>query len=172
MASVGLPEHIDTVVIGAGQAGLAVGYHLAQRSVPFVILDAHARVGDIWRERWDSLRLVTAAQFDGLAGLPLPTPPFSFPTKNEMADYLVSYAARFALPVHTGTRVERLAKIGDLFQVTTSRGSMTARQVVVAMASYQVPRCRNLRGTSTRRSSSSTRATTSTPPSCATVNCW
>ena len=88
MASAELPNQIETVVIGGGQAGLSVGYHLAQRSVPFVILDAHDRVGDIWRERWDSLHLFTPARFDGLAGMPFPAPPFSFPAKNEMADYL------------------------------------------------------------------------------------
>jgi putative flavoprotein involved in K+ transport len=140
MASAELPNQIETVVIGGGQAGLSVGYHLAQRSVPFVILDAHDRVGDIWRERWDSLHLFTPARFDGLAGMPFPAPPFSFPAKNEMADYLERYAAHFGLPVCTGTKVTRLARIGELFSVTTTRGTVVARQVVVAMSSYQVPR--------------------------------
>ena len=140
MASAELPNQIETVVIGGGQAGLSVGYYLAQRSVRFVILDAHDRVGDIWRERWDSLHLFTPARFDGLAGMPFPAPPFSFPTKNEMADYLERYATHFGLPVCTGTKVTRLARIGELFSVTTTRGTVVARQVVVAMSSYQVPR--------------------------------
>ena len=144
MAGADLPAQIETVVVGGGQAGLSVGYHLARRSIPFVILDAHERIGDIWRERWDSLRLFTAARFDSLAGLPFPAPPFSFPTKNQMADYLEAYAAHFGLPVCTGTRVTRLARAGGLFSVTTSRGTIAARQVVVAMSSYQVPKVPDL----------------------------
>ena len=85
-------EAIDTVVIGGGQAGLSVGYHLARRGVRFVILEANQRVGDSWRQRWDSLRLFTPAKFDGLNGMPFPAAPNSFPTKDEMADYLEAYA--------------------------------------------------------------------------------
>ena len=96
------PERIQTVVIGGGQAGLSVGYHLARRKLPFVILNAHERIGDSWRQRWDSLRLFTPARFDGLDGMPFPAPPDTFPTKDEMADYLEAYAARFALPVRNG----------------------------------------------------------------------
>jgi len=144
MAGADLPAQIETVVIGGGQAGLSVGYHLARRSIPFVILDAHARVGDIWRERWDSLRLFTAARFDSLAGLPFPAPPFSFPTKNQMADYLERYAAHFGLPVCTATTVTRLSRAGALFSVTTNRGTIMARQVIVAMSSYQIPRLPDL----------------------------
>ncbi|CAN5845412.1 hypothetical protein BH24GEM1_BH24GEM1_18900 [soil metagenome] len=106
----GEPEHVHTVVIGGGQAGLSTGYHLARRGLPFVILEAHSRIGDSWRQRWDSLRLFTPARYDGLAGMPFPAPPHSFPTKNEMADYLESCAARFALPVRTGTAVDRLSR--------------------------------------------------------------
>src|SRR5882672_3544698 len=90
---------IDTVVIGAGQAGLSVGYFLAKNQCSFLILDANQRVGDSWRNRWESLRLFTPARFDGLAGMPFPGPAQSFPTKDQMADYLESYAKRFALPV-------------------------------------------------------------------------
>jgi putative flavoprotein involved in K+ transport len=93
-------ERFHTVVIGGGQAGLAVGYHLAKQRIPFVILDAHDRVGDSWRRRWDSLRLFTPTHFSGLPGLPLPGSS-EFPTKDEMADYLESYAERFRLPVRT-----------------------------------------------------------------------
>jgi putative flavoprotein involved in K+ transport len=111
-------EHVDTLVIGGGQSGLSVGYHLARRSVPFLILDASERIGDAWRERWDSLRLFTPAKFDGLDGLPFPARSFYFPTKNEMADYLESYAMRFELPVRTGVRVESLTRDGDRFSVS------------------------------------------------------
>ena len=105
-----VPERVKVAVIGAGQAGLSVGYHLARRGVRFVILDAEKRIGDVWRKRWDSLRLFTPARFDGLDGMPFPAPPHTFPTKDEMADYLEAYAKRFALPVRGGVRVDKLSK--------------------------------------------------------------
>src|SRR5215472_11552816 len=88
----------ETIVIGAGQAGLAVGYHLAKRGLPFLILDANQRIGDSWRNRWDSLRLFNPARYAGLPGLPFPARGDTFPTKQEMANYLESYARRFDLP--------------------------------------------------------------------------
>ena len=94
-------ERIQTIVIGAGQAGLSVGYHLKRRGLPFLILDAHKRVGDAWRTRWDSLHLFTPARFDGLDGMPFPAPRNSFPTKDEMGNYLESYAKHFDLPVRS-----------------------------------------------------------------------
>ena len=134
------PEHIDTVIIGAGQAGLSVGYHLAKRGRAFVILERHARIGDSWRMRWDSLRLFTPARFDGLAGMPFPAPRKTFPTKNEMADYLESYAARFALPVRTSTSVERVWREGEHYMVQAGAQLIEAENIVIAMASYQAPR--------------------------------
>jgi putative flavoprotein involved in K+ transport len=89
-------ERIQIVVIGAGQSGLSVGYHLARRGLPFVILEANQRVGDTWRKRWDSLRLFTAARYDGLVGMPFPAAAASFPTKDQMADYLETYAKHFS----------------------------------------------------------------------------
>jgi putative flavoprotein involved in K+ transport len=133
-------EEIQTIVIGAGQAGLSVGYHLAQRGVPFLILEGNARVGDSWRKRWDSLRLFTPARFDELAGLPFPGDRHEFPTKDQMADYLESYVAHFQLPVRTGTRVDRVSKSGDRFLVSAGDRQFLAEQVVVAMANYQRPR--------------------------------
>jgi putative flavoprotein involved in K+ transport len=130
----------DVVVIGGGQAGLATGYQLAKRGISFVILEAHERVGDSWRQRWDSLRLFTPARFDSLAGMPFPAPDFSFPTKDEMAAYLESYAQRFRLPVRTGTRVTRLTRNGDGFVLTTNQGTLEAKQVVVAMSTFQQSR--------------------------------
>ena len=134
------PEHIETVIIGGGQAGLSVGYHLMRRDRPFVILDANQRIGDAWRKRWDSLRLFTPARYDGLAGSPFPAPPHSFPTKDQVADYLESYAARFELPVQTGVRVDRLSRNGDRFMVAAHDRRFEADHVVVAMATFQVPR--------------------------------
>lgn len=137
-------ERFSVIVIGAGQAGLSVGYHLARRDVAkrdgdFVILDAQARVGDAWRQRWDSLRLFTPAQFDGLDGMPFPAPSGKFPTKDEMADYLEAYAWKFNLPVRTGVRVERLWREGARFCVRAGAQVYEAAQVVVAMGNYQTP---------------------------------
>src|SRR3954464_14839074 len=127
----------DVIVIGAGQAGLSVAYHLARTGLRFLVLDDHARVGDVWRERWDSLRLFTPARFDGLDGMPFPAAPNYFPTKDEMADYLESYAARFALPVERGARVDRLTRRDGRYVVQAGPRTFEADQVVVAMASYQ-----------------------------------
>jgi len=133
-------EPLDVLVIGAGQAGLSVGYFLAASGLSFAILDANQRVGDQWRRRWDSLRLFTPARFDGLVGMPFPAPPNSFPTKDEMADYLEEYARHFRLPVVCATPVDRLSKEGDLYVATSGRRRFVARQVVVAMATYQKPK--------------------------------
>src|SRR5262245_28493965 len=116
----------EVVVIGAGQAGLSVGYQLKQHGVPFVILDANERVGDVWRNRWDSLRLFSPARFDGLPGMPFPTAKTYFPTKDEMADFLATYAKRFALPVETGVRVDRLTRSDSGFVVRSGSREIEA----------------------------------------------
>jgi putative flavoprotein involved in K+ transport len=134
------PEHVETVVIGGGQAGLSVGHHLARRGRPFLILDAHRRVGDAWRKRWDSLRLFTPARYDALAGMPFPAPDHSFPTKDEVADYLEAYATQLQLPVRTGVRVDRLSREDGGFVVAAGDRSWAADNVVVAMSTFQVPR--------------------------------
>jgi len=133
-------QSVDTLVIGGGQAGLAAGYHLQRLSVPFLILDANQRVGDAWRNRWDSLRLFTPARFNSLPGLRFPGPGDAFPSKDEAADYLQSYAEHFRLPIQTGVRVERLWRQGQGFVVTAGSKRFEAANVVVAMANYQRPR--------------------------------
>jgi putative flavoprotein involved in K+ transport len=132
-------ERFETVIIGGGQAGLVTGYHLRRRERPFVILDGNERVGDAWRQRWDSLRLFTPARYSGLPGWRLPAPGLSFPTKDEVADYLEAYAARFALPIRTGIRFDRLSRNGTHFVVEAGNRRFEAENVVVAMATYQVP---------------------------------
>jgi putative flavoprotein involved in K+ transport len=134
------PERFETVIVGGGQAGLAVGYHLARRGRRFVILDANQRIGDVWRGRWDSLRLFTPARYDGLPGWPFPAPAWSFPTKDQVADYLEAYATRFDLPVRTGVCVDRLSRDGDRYLVTTGNRRLEADHVVVASGAYQRPR--------------------------------
>ena len=130
-------KHFDVIVVGGGQAGLSVGYHLKKLGLNFVILDASARIGDAWRKRWDSLRLFTPARYNGLDGMPFPASPHAFPTKDEMADYLERYAAHFQLPVMNGVRVDRLSREGDRYLVTAGALEFEAAHVVVAMASYQ-----------------------------------
>ena len=134
------PERVETIIIGAGQAGLSVGYHLARRGRQFLILDANERIGDSWRMRWDSLRLFTPARYDGLDGMPFPSAPGYFPTKDEMGDYLASYASQFRLPVRTGQTVTSLTRDGDRYLVVTDGGRYEAKHVVVAMATFQRPR--------------------------------
>jgi putative flavoprotein involved in K+ transport len=140
ISSANLANDYDVVVIGAGQAGLSVGYHLKRAGLRFAILERATRVGDGWRKRWDSLRLFTPARYDGLVGMPFPAPGDSFPTKDEMADYLESYARHFELPVHTGVSVERLERRGTRFAIHAGGREILADQVVVAAASYQRPR--------------------------------
>ena len=133
-------ERIHTIVVGGGQAGLVAGYHLAKRGVPFLILDANRRIGDAWRNRWDSLRLFTPAQYASLPGYPLRTNRDPFPTKDEIADYLERYAGHFNLPVQAGVRVDRVAKEDGRFVVTAGTLRYEADNVIVAMANYQTPK--------------------------------
>jgi putative flavoprotein involved in K+ transport len=145
--------HFDTIIIGGGQAGLVTGYYLQQQGRDFVILDANERIGDAWRKRWNSLRLVTPARYSGLPGMPFPAPAYSHPTKDNMADYLTTYAARFNLPVRTAVKVDRLSKQGGRFIVMASDLSpfdsaqdgsrkalrLEADNVVVATGVYHSP---------------------------------
>ena len=133
-------RQFGTVIIGGSQSGLAVGYHLRQRDLSFVILDENERVGDAWRKRWDSLRLFTPGRYDGLPGMPFPGSPSSYPTKNETADYLESYAREFDLPVRTGVKVDRLSKAGDRFEVSWGEQTLLAENVVVATGAFNNPR--------------------------------
>jgi putative flavoprotein involved in K+ transport len=133
-------ERFETVVIGGGQAGLATGYHLKNRELPFVILDANDRVGDAWRNRWDSLRLFTPAKYDGLPGMRFPARRWSFPTKDEMGDYLEAYAERFELPVRTGVRVNRVSRARDRYILESGDGRLEAERVIVASGAHRTPK--------------------------------
>ena len=133
-------ERFDVIVIGGGQAGLSLGYHLKQQGARFTILDAHERIGDAWRKRWDSLKLFTPAWLDSLDGLSFPGPRDAFPTKDEMADYLEAYATHFELPVRSSTRVDRLYRDGERFVARCGERELHANQVVIAMGGYQKKR--------------------------------
>ena len=133
-------ERVETLVIGGGQAGLAMGYHLSRRGLPYAIVDGNDRIGDAWRNRWDSLRLFTPNRLNGLPGMPFPGYHWGFPSKNEMADYLENYARHFDMPVETGVRVEKLSREGDGFVAIAGDRRFVADHVVVAMSSWQRPR--------------------------------
>jgi putative flavoprotein involved in K+ transport len=129
---------LDVVVVGGSQAGLAMAWHLAQQGLRFVVLEAGPELGHVWRNRWDSLKLFTPAQYDALPGLAFPAPADTYPTKDPVADYLEAYAAAFALPVRLNARVTDLRRVGDEFEVRTADESFRARQVVVATGPFQV----------------------------------
>jgi putative flavoprotein involved in K+ transport len=133
-------EKWQTIIIGAGQAGLAAAYYLQRESVDFVIIDAVEKVGDSWRTRWDSLHLFTPAQYDGLPGLPYPAARGTFPTKDEMAEYLKKYALDFDLPVRLKEKVTRLAQNHTGFEITTTRGMLKCDNVIVATGTNPHPR--------------------------------
>jgi len=137
-----MAERDMTVVIGAGQTGLAAGYCLAKRGLPFVILDADSRIGDHWREHWDSLRLYSPARSDGLPGMSFPAPKYHYPSGREMGDYLETYAAKFSLPVISGTRVDTVRRAeddGEGFVVSAGDRSFEAAQVIVAAGAFTNP---------------------------------
>ena len=135
-------ERHEVVVIGAGQCGLAAAHDLAKRGIDFVVLEANERIGDNWRSRYDSLKLYSPAKYDSLPGLPMELPRSAFPTGNQMADYLESYAAQFGLPVLTGVRVASL-RANDRpeggFVIAATDREFEASQVVIAAGFFRVP---------------------------------
>jgi putative flavoprotein involved in K+ transport len=134
-------ERHEVIVIGAGQIGLAAGYHLAQRRIEHIILEGADRVGDSWRARYDSLRLYSPARYDSLPGMPFPGDRNAFPTGHQMADYLEAYATRWELPVRTSARVHRLAAAdGGGYEVLGDSVRYQASSVIVATGVFQRPR--------------------------------
>jgi putative flavoprotein involved in K+ transport len=130
---------LDVVVIGASQSGLAIGYHLARRGARFVILDAGSEVGQVWRSRWDSLKLFTPGQYSGLPGMAFPSPNDTYPSKDDVASYLQSYVSAFDLPVKLNAKVTSLTEREGKYLVRTADEGFTADQVVVATGPFQVP---------------------------------
>src|SRR5438874_1162667 len=130
---------LDVVVIGAGQAGLAMAWFLARRGVRYLLVDSNPEVGTAWRSRWESLRLFSPAQYDGLPGSDFPAVADTYPGKDEVADFLASYAERNAFPILTSTAVTRMIRQAAGFAVHTTQGTIAARQVVVATGAFQQP---------------------------------
>jgi putative flavoprotein involved in K+ transport len=132
-------NRLDVVVVGAGQAGLAIGYYLAQQGCQFAILEAADEPATAWRARWDSLKLFTSARYDALPGLDFPGDPDRYPGRDEVADYLADYARRFELPVELNSRVRSIRKTVDAYAVELDDRTYEAQQVVVATGPFQVP---------------------------------
>jgi len=126
----------DTIVIGAGQAGLASAYYLQRAGSRFLVLDGASQIGESWLRRWDSLRLFTPVRYNSLPGLAFPGEPYALPVKDGVARYLEAYVAHFALPVRLNTRVSSLGRDADRFVVTTDGETFTARSVIVATGAY------------------------------------
>jgi putative flavoprotein involved in K+ transport len=130
-------QDVETVIIGAGQAGLATAQRLRKRDRDCVVLDHSQRIGDNWRRQWDSLRLYSPARYDGLPGMRFPAAQWSFPTKDEVAAYLETYAGHWDLPIRLGVRAECLTRSqGDRFLLTTSVGKIRTDNVVVATGTF------------------------------------
>ena len=131
---------VDVLVVGAGQAGLATGHLLARTGLSFRLQERHRRIGDSWRERYDSLVLFSSRACDGLPGLAFPGDSEGYPTKNEVADYLEQYAETSRLPVATGDGVVRLERRGERFAALTDKGfCIAAKAVIVAAGGFQEP---------------------------------
>lgn len=126
-------------LIGGSQAGLAIGSYLVHQNRDFIIVDAGDRVGHTWRNRWESLRLFTQARYCSLPGMPFPAPADYYPTKDEMADYLETYATRFDLPVRLETRVDTLTRNGDRYVLEADTQRIRADHVVVATGPFHHP---------------------------------
>jgi putative flavoprotein involved in K+ transport len=135
----GAREHFDVVVIGAGQAGLAMGHFLAHQGRRFVILEAADTIGPAWRSRWDSLVLFTPRRYDSLPGLAFPGDPDGYPGRDEVVAYLERYAAEFDLPIELRSAVRSLSKTEETFVVEVDGRRIEADQVVVATGPFQVP---------------------------------
>lgn len=135
-----MSAEIGILVVGAGQAGLAVAYFLKQRGIPFALLDAHQRVGDSWRERYDSLVLFSSRAYSALPGLPLTGDPVGYAGKDEIADYLEHYSRVMQLPLRMGDGVASLKRTGGIFCARSSSGAeITASSVIIATGPFQKP---------------------------------
>ncbi len=130
---------LDVIVIGAGQAGLSIGYFLQKGSYDFVILDGEKRIGESWRKRYDSLILFTPRSYSSLPGMKLEGSENGFPTKDEIADYLEMYANQFSLPVQLETTVHKVQKTNGTFQVSTNKGVVFSKNVIIASGAFQKP---------------------------------
>jgi putative flavoprotein involved in K+ transport len=138
-----IENNLDVLVIGGGQAGLAMGYHLKQAGYRFLIVERNPHVGDSWRNRYDSLVLFTPRAYSALPGLPVPGNPDGYTAKDGIAEYLEHYASHFDLPVLTQTGVWSLTQLDRGFRARTDAGEIIdSRPVVLATGAFQRPSIR------------------------------
>ncbi len=131
---------LDVLIIGAGQAGLAMGAELKTRGLKnFLIVDATSHIGHSWASRYDSLKLFTPRQYCNLPGMKFPGRRNSYPTKDDVAEYLMSYAVKFSLPVQMNTKVVRLGQEPGSFVAETPSGELRASKVIIATGSQHTP---------------------------------
>jgi cation diffusion facilitator CzcD-associated flavoprotein CzcO len=130
----------EVIIVGGGQAGLAVGYFLAQQGRPFTILDAASTPAAAWRARWDSLRLFTPVRYDSLPGRAFPGDPDAYPGRDDVVAYLIDYARDWELPVELDSAVTAVRPCDDGYLVELDDRTYEAERVVIATGPFQVPR--------------------------------
>lgn len=140
-------KEVDVLVIGAGQAGLAMGYYLEKEQLSYAIVDAGERIGDTWRNRYESLVLFTPRGYSSLPGMEFPGDQDSVPTKNEVADYMEAYATTFSFPIQLQTVINKLERTEEGFRAITNRGEYVSKQVIVATGPFQKPFIPRIAGT-------------------------
>jgi putative flavoprotein involved in K+ transport len=135
-----MKEVWDTIVIGGGQAGLALGYHLQKNGLRFLILEANERAVGSWPNYYDSLKLFSPARFSSLPGMKFPGAGDHYPLRDEVIRYLQKYAKQFRLPIQTNQRVESVEKTGDTFTIRTVSGDRyESKTVINATGAFQHP---------------------------------
>ncbi|MEI4621637.1 NAD(P)-binding domain-containing protein [Bacillus pfraonensis] len=130
---------LDVIIVGAGQAGLAMGYYLQKGNYNFVLLDGEERTGDSWRKRYDSLQLFTPRAYSALPGMKLAGKQDGFPTKDEIANYLEAYTKQFSIPVRLNMNVSKIRKQGKGFEVYTPKEILQSKRVIIASGAFQRP---------------------------------
>jgi putative flavoprotein involved in K+ transport len=133
-------RHFRTIVIGAGQAGLAAGFYLKELNEDFLIIDEASEIGQSWHSRWDSLKLFTPDWYNGLPGMPFPKTKGKFPGKDAMGQYLRDYAAKYKLPIRLNTKVNRLSKDSAGFTLHIGNDYLTCTNAIVATGNFSIPR--------------------------------
>jgi len=133
-------DRYEVVVVGGGQAGLAIGYFLARQGRRFTILEAGDAPAAAWRARWDSLKLFTPVRYDSLPGLAFPGDPDSYPGRDEVVAYLTDYAGAVELPVELNSRVRAVRLVDGVYLIELADRTYAAEQVVIATGPFQVPR--------------------------------
>jgi putative flavoprotein involved in K+ transport len=140
-------EIMDVIVIGAGQAGLACGWHLQQQNFRFLILDAGQSSGGNWRNYYDSLKLFSPAAYSSLPGMRFPAEPDHYPVRDDVVRYLDDYAKAFKLPIRQNTRVQHVRRERGLFQLQTDDGEIfRSKALVVCTGGFNQPFIPDIQG--------------------------